>query len=121
MRVLTNSVFRDDVSYLLVGGLGGLGKAIAQWMVWNGAKNIVFLSRSGLKSQSSQEFVQDLEKDGATVMNHTGNVCDEKQVTEIVEECAVRKRPIRGIIQCAMVLKVSWPTIPNYHVLILQN
>ncbi|OKP10309.1 Lovastatin diketide synthase LovF [Penicillium subrubescens] len=78
VRVLTNSVFRDDVSYLLVGGLGGLGKAIAQWMVWNGAKNIVFLSRNGSNSHGSQEFVKDLEKDGATVTSHTGNVCDEK-------------------------------------------
>ena len=114
MSVLTNSVFRDDVSYLLVGGLGGLGKVIAQWMVWSGAKNIVFLSRSGLESQSSQEFVKDLEKDGATVTSHTGDVCDEKQVSEILEECAVRKRPIRGIIQCAMVLKVTRPIIPIY-------
>ena len=31
-------------SYLLIGGLGGLGRAISVWMVEHGAKNLTFLS-----------------------------------------------------------------------------
>lgn len=38
--------FRSDRTYLLVGGLGGLGRAPATWMAENGARSLVFLSRS---------------------------------------------------------------------------
>lgn len=31
-------VFREDASYLFVGGLGGLGQAIAIWMAESGAR-----------------------------------------------------------------------------------
>lgn len=106
MRALSNSLFRNDASYLLVGGLGGLGRAIAQWMVDNGAKKIVFLSRSGLNSQSSQEFAKVLKSNDATVTSHIGNICDEKSLNDILEDCALQKAPVRGVIQCAMVLKV---------------
>ncbi|KAH8596055.1 putative polyketide synthase [Bisporella sp. PMI_857] len=36
--------FRSDATYVLVGGLGGVGKAIAGWMASYGAKNLIFLS-----------------------------------------------------------------------------
>jgi shikimate 5-dehydrogenase len=79
VRTLRNSLFRNDVSYLLAGGLGGLGRAIAQWMVENGAKKIVFLSRTGLKSQRSPEFVKTLESYSAIVTSRIGDVCDKKK------------------------------------------
>ena len=37
---------RSDRSYLLVGGLGGLGKAVSTWMVDRGAKGFIYLERS---------------------------------------------------------------------------
>jgi D-arabinose 1-dehydrogenase-like Zn-dependent alcohol dehydrogenase len=42
--------FRSDRSYLLIGGLGGLGRSVATWMVENGACNLIFLSRSARDS-----------------------------------------------------------------------
>ncbi len=36
---------------LLVGGLGGLGRAIASWMAEQGARNLIFLSRSATGRQ----------------------------------------------------------------------
>jgi hypothetical protein len=38
--------FRPDVAYLIVGGLGGIGRAVANWLVENGARHLVFLSRA---------------------------------------------------------------------------
>ena len=37
----------DQASYVVSGGLGGLGRFICSWMVKNGAKNITAVSRSG--------------------------------------------------------------------------
>jgi len=34
---------RSDASYLLVGDLGGIGRAVASWMVEKGARHLVFL------------------------------------------------------------------------------
>ncbi|EOD49628.1 putative polyketide synthase protein [Neofusicoccum parvum UCRNP2] len=48
---------REDASYLLCGGLGGLGRAISNWMVENGARNLVYLSRSGGEPESTQAFI----------------------------------------------------------------
>jgi NADPH:quinone reductase and related Zn-dependent oxidoreductases len=52
--------FRRDVSYVLAGGLGGLGKAIASWMASHGAGNLMFLSRSAGKSEEDQAFLKEL-------------------------------------------------------------
>lgn len=39
-----NLELEPEACYLLVGGLGGLGKAVATWMVENGARHLIFLS-----------------------------------------------------------------------------
>ncbi|EHK97750.1 putative Phthiocerol synthesis polyketide synthase type I PpsC [Glarea lozoyensis 74030] len=45
-----------DAGYLLVGGLGGLGRAVSTWMVERGARHLIFLSRSAGKSDQDQSF-----------------------------------------------------------------
>ncbi|KAI0131574.1 hypothetical protein F4814DRAFT_438015 [Daldinia grandis] len=40
-----NIQFQSDSSYLLVGGLGGLDRAVSNWMVEHGARHLIFLSR----------------------------------------------------------------------------
>ncbi|RYC58494.1 hypothetical protein CHU98_g7719 [Xylaria longipes] len=58
---------RTDVSYLLVGGLGGLGRSIAMWMVQKGAKYFIFLSRSGGKKPHETALIQALGGSGCTI------------------------------------------------------
>jgi shikimate 5-dehydrogenase len=41
-----------DYSYLLVGGLGGIGRSIARSLALNGAKHLIFISRSGRSSKN---------------------------------------------------------------------
>lgn len=96
---------RSDVSYLLVGGLGGIGRAVARWMVEKGARHLVFLSRSGQASPESQSLVRDLEsQDGCTVTVVAGSVANIEDVRRAVAAC---KKPIGGVMQMTMVLKVS--------------
>ena len=38
--------FRDDSTYLITGGLGGFGLAVAQWMVEQGARHLALTGRS---------------------------------------------------------------------------
>jgi hypothetical protein len=61
------TVFRSEVSYLLTGGLGGLGQVIATWMVERGAKNLVFLSRSAENINVHGAFFNELKALGCSV------------------------------------------------------
>lgn len=64
----------DDVSYLLVGGLGGVGRALATMMVERGARHFVFLSRSAGKSAQDQAFRGELEAQGCSAVMIQGDV-----------------------------------------------
>lgn len=96
---------RSDVSYLLVGGLGGIGRAVARWMVEKGARHLVFLSRSGQASPESQALVRDLKsQDGCGVTVVAGSVADIEDVRRAFAAC---RKPVGGVLQMTMVLKVS--------------
>ncbi|KAK2048031.1 putative polyketide synthase [Colletotrichum somersetense] len=94
--------FRGDRSYLLVGGMGGLGRAIALWMVTYGARNLIFLSRSAGKGKDDASFVEELECLGCKVQTHAGDVSDASLVKQIVASATV---PISGVMQMAMILR----------------
>ena len=92
-----------DASYLLVGGLGGIGRSIASWLVQNGAQHLSFLSRSG-RSEKTEHFLQELEALGCKVQVFAGSVTNIGDLHEVV---AKAQKPIRGVIQLSMVLQVS--------------
>lgn len=96
---------RSEGSYLLVGGLGGLGKAIATWMVERGARHLIFLSRSAGKGDGDQEFIRELEAQGCLVRAVCGSVDCLEDVENTVMNTSV---PIAGVIHMSMVLRV-WP------------
>jgi hypothetical protein len=61
---VSKDIFHKDASYLLVGGLGGIGRAIASWMVENGAKYLILVNRGGLSTDTARSSVQLLRDKG---------------------------------------------------------
>ena len=100
----TRMKLNRDASYLLTGGLGGLGKTISTWLVERGARSLVFLSRSA-DSIENKKFLHELRSTGCTVTVAPGKAESQKDVGN-----AISKAPsaIRGVIHLAMVLKVSF-------------
>lgn len=98
--------FRSDASYLLVGCLGGLGRSLTSWMMRHGARRFVFLSRSGADAKQASILVKDLQTAGADVQVVRGDVTNKADVERAVASVPATS-PIRGVIQAAMVLKVS--------------
>jgi hypothetical protein len=98
--------FDGNASYVLAGGLGGLGRSIARWMVSRGAKNLIFLSRSGAASESAQELVKELEATGCNVHVFACDVSNESALSAVVDECKAKLPQIKGCVQGSMVLKV---------------
>ena len=96
---------RPDVSYLLVGGLGGFGKSISTWLVERGAKYLLYLSRSAGESPKDQAFLYELASQNCSVQVFKGSVADFQDVKNVVENAS---RPIAGVLQMAMILKVSY-------------
>lgn len=91
----------------MAGGLGGLGRSIARWMVEHGAQNLIFISRSGVQKGDARKLIEELQAKNVTVAVHACDVSDRKQLKTIFDECARSMPPIRGILQSAMVLQVS--------------
>ena len=101
-RVIPLPEFRHDVTYLLVGGLGGLGKAVASWMVFHGARNLIFLSRSAGKSDEDRAFLKELNVMGSATQCCPCDVADYDAVKDAIGQATL---PIAGLIQMSMVLR----------------
>ena len=99
--------FSENFTYLIAGGLGGLGRSIARWMVQRGAKSLILLSRSGLKAEAAKELVQELRLGGAQVETPACDISDAESLSAVLRDCATRAPPVKGCIQASMVLRVS--------------
>lgn len=95
----------SDGCYMLVGGLGGLGRSLAQLFVRLGAKKLCFLSRSGATNPSAQKLVDDLIEQGADVLVCKSDVADAASLATAIKTCTATLGPVKGVVQCAMVLR----------------
>jgi len=50
INVVPRSTFNPDHSYVILGGLGGFGVELADWLVLRGCKKVVMSSRRGITS-----------------------------------------------------------------------
>ncbi|MEZ4868999.1 MAG: type I polyketide synthase [Caldilineaceae bacterium] len=94
---------RADASYLITGGLGGLGLRVAQWLAAQGARRLVLVGRSGAQP-AMQGALQALTQAGVEVTVRQVDVADEAQVQALLAEIAQTLPPLRGIIHAAGVL-----------------
>ena len=94
---------RPDATYLLTGGLGGLGLAVARWMVDEGARSLVLVGRHG-PSREAQAALETMEKAGARVTVAQADVSDGRQLAAVLAEIDERHSPLRGIVHAAGVL-----------------
>ena len=101
-------IARQDASYLISGGTGGIGRSLAYWLAKNGAKFIVLASRSGLSSTSARTLVEDIEAldNGVTVAVRKCDVGNRAHLEELIQGIHGIMPPIKGVIHGAMVLRV---------------
>lgn len=91
--------------YLLVGGLGGLGRSLSSHLVSLGARRLSFLSRSGAESANAKDLTQRLRSQGVSVQVQTCDVSDSEALATAITCCQKELGTIRGVFQCAMVLR----------------
>lgn len=95
---------RKDSSYLISGGLGGLGLSVAAWLAEQGAGQLVLLSRKGAQSEAQQAAVEALRARGSQVLVAQADIADRGEVASVLREVDASGLPLRGVIHAAGVL-----------------
>jgi acyl transferase domain-containing protein len=90
-------------TYLITGGLGGLGLLAAQRLAKRGAKHVVLLGRNE-PTATAREGVAALERLGATVLVVQADVSVEAELAEVLARIGRTLPPLRGIIHAAGIL-----------------
>ncbi|KAI1472076.1 polyketide synthase [Daldinia caldariorum] len=102
-RQLNRTVeFRNDASYLLVGGLGGLGRAVSNWMVEHGVRHLIFLSRHAGETAEDQAFFEELGSQGCKTTAVKGSVTS---LADVKRAVAAGGSTLKGILNISMVLR----------------
>ena len=103
-RRLPQSVAIDAAaSYLITGGLGGFGLAVADHLARRGARRLALVGRRGL-SPSTQAAVERIRQRGAEVMVCPADVTNREQMGDVIATVQRDMGPLRGIMHAAMVL-----------------
>eukprot|EP00070_Physeter_catodon_P015589 XP_023973534.1 uncharacterized protein LOC112062809 [Physeter catodon] len=119
-RSRTALTIETNGTFLVTGGLGGLGLVVARWLARRKAQAIVLLSRSGRPTPTVEQsedwkqlFLQNTTTQVATVKCDVANKADIKTVLQAIQRgtlrCSLTSRvlalpPLRGIFHVAGVL-----------------
>ncbi|KAL2829478.1 hypothetical protein BDW59DRAFT_159066 [Aspergillus cavernicola] len=93
-----------DASYVLIGGLGGIGRSMTRWLIQHRAKNLILLSRSAASRPETQILIDEYAKLGCNVVVRNCDVASLQDLAKVLNACAKDLPPIRGVIQGAMLL-----------------
>ena len=94
---------RGDASYLITGGLGALGSAVARWLVEHGARSVVLTGRRGVSDASLQTLAA-LQATGARVRVIQADVSREEDVVRLLGEIGRELPPLAGVVHAAGVV-----------------
>ena len=99
--MIRNTTFNSNNSYLIIGGLGGFGLQLIQWMVNKGVKRIVINSRTGIVSQYQRMIVNRIRVSGVIceIDKHSLTDTNIEHTLNLVNSIAT----ISGIFNLAMI------------------
>lgn len=103
----SNSLKLDpNATYLLVGGLGGLGRSLAGMFIDSGARNIAFVSRSGDSGAEAKKTMEALSsRPGVNVKAYKADMAELSSFEAAMAQCSSELPPVKGVVQMAMVLR----------------
>ena len=90
-----------ESTYLITGGLGGLGLQVADWLVTHGARYLVLVGRRGAATPAAQAAVQRLEAAGTQVMVAQADVADREAMRRLFADIQTSLPLLRGVVHAA--------------------
>ncbi len=101
---IPRTVFYPNKTYIIIGGLGGFGLELANWMIERGAMKLILTSRFGLKDSYQAYRLRYFSKIGIKVIISKKDASKIRDARDLIEEATVLG-PIGGIFNLAMVLR----------------
>lgn len=102
--------FRADGSYIITGGLGGLGLFFAQKMAAAGCGRIVLTSRSQ-PDELTLETIELIRSGGADLVVECGDIAIPETADRAMAAATATGLPVRGVLHAAGVIEDA--TLPN--------
>ncbi len=93
----------ENASYLIVGGLGDLGREAAQWLIRNGARHLILTGRRELNADLESK-IQSLSSDGAVIRYFSLDIADSAAMNDLFQEIRQDTPELKGIIHAAGVV-----------------
>lgn len=87
---------------------------MADWMVTEGARNIVLVSRSGSDTGKVKSLIDEAAVKGAKISVRQCDVANSEAVENLVRTGLAGLPDVRGVIHGAMVLHVSTSNFSRY-------
>ncbi len=99
-------VIKPDATYLITGGLGALGLAVAGWLAKLGARNLALVGRSGAEqlSTAAQAALDELRALGVNLSVLSADISQRDQAAGVIAHIQQHQPPLRGVIHAAGVL-----------------
>lgn len=106
------ALFRSDAVYVVVGGLGGVGIALVDWMARSGARHFVISSRSAAAAYRDADKAAALTRWSRNGLHVTLTTLNASEYEGAVQMLALgqdtnNSRPVDGIFLLSMVLRDS--------------
>ena len=96
--------FRRDGSYIITGGLGGLGLFLAAVMAGAGCGRIVLTGRSK-PSPKAEQTIARVRAAGADIEVVCGNIAERATASKLVVAATATGLPLRGVLHAAAVVE----------------
>jgi thioester reductase-like protein len=109
-------MFNERSTYIITGGLGGIGMEVAKWMASSGAQHIVLVGRSEPK-EVAQQAISQMRSQGKNIIVENIDVGDFEMCQELIHRISTRDSglpPIRGVMHAAgclsdaIIVNQSW-------------
>lgn len=88
-------------TYLITGGLSGLGAATARLLADRGARHLALLSRGGPDAPGAPALLRELTDRGVRATAHAADVTEEAALRRVLDAVDATGHPLRGIVHAA--------------------
>lgn len=96
--------FDPDGAYWITGGLGGLGRIFAEWLITKGVRKLVLTGRRSEPDHGANAWLETLRADGADVLYRPCDVSDIAEAESMASRIEQDHGTLKGIIHAAGVL-----------------
>ena len=94
------ALLQENAVYLIAGGTGNLGLAVAEWMIGKGARHLILVARAP-PSIEAQSAIERMRSVGAEVSTIPGDIASAEDVSKIFAWIDNSTLPLRGIVHAA--------------------